>query len=639
MKTFVTVATAFVATSALLVGCGGGGSDVAPTAAPSAAAPAIQLAASPSENTATPSIATAVAPASEAVASATVADPVATAASPAGGSSTVVGTASPVSPPASPLASSPPSASAAVIAPAASTATATAPAVAVAAVVPPSELTVTEYKASRNPSAVVATDPLPSAAALATLAAANRRMAVAQLSAQLTPGSSGNPAVVPPLTYSAFRTLTAASRGDTLAQLKSSGFDTAPVQYVAALQTNRVTSQLWADLGRRFTPEFLAATDTTGPWPRLAAWSASETSFADGRFASDATLISALAQVDPSLNPGALPGPTNNIRLVTANTVTEKASWAAVTPFDGIFDGGKNKHDLLQMPMVKVTAGVKRFAGTDFTADAMPMAGGLQLISLRPNASALTTPLSTYSSTRLEAALSEAIQGLLAVGAKPVAGEMILPKVDINLEIDPKGPLVRAGISLPFDEVNANFRNLDNQGGVYARPVFSSASLRVGNDGLTVKAADATAFTFSPLNIFGPTTDGVISTMVDLGFGGINATFGLFTCTWPTPDLRTFFLVVLDAQGGVVSIAAIQTPPGNEVKPTRTAYNPWAANLDNWTFPGDMKGVYPITRGLIFQGQAGSPALPPLVDVANQAGQFGFVENPLYTYSHQTCVK
>lgn len=338
------------------------------------------------------------------------------------------------------------------------------------------------------------------------------------------------------------------------------------------------------------------------------------------------------------MNPGALPGPTNNIRLVTANTVTEKASWAAVTPFDGIFDGGKNKHDLLQMPMVKVTAGVKRFAGTDFTADAMPMAGGLQLISLRPNASALTTPLSTYSSTRLEAALSEAIQGLLAVGAKPVAGEMILPKVDINLEIDPKGPLVRAGISLPFDEVNANFRNLDNQGGVYARPVFSSASLRVGNDGLTVKAADATVFTFSPLNIFGSFFGSVSGNVVVIS-GGIDATFGLFTCTWPTPDLRSLFLIVMDAQSNVVSIAAIQTPPGTEVLPARAAYNPWAANLDNWTFPGDMMGIYPITRGLIIQGQAGSPALPPLVDVANQAGQFDFVENPLYTYSHQTCVK
>ncbi len=496
-----------------------------------------------------------------------------------------------------------------------------------------SELTVTEYKASRSPSTAVATDPIPSAAALANLAAANRRMAVAQLSAQLPAGASGNPAVVPPLTYSAFRTLTAASRGDTLAQLKSSGFDTAPVQYVAALQTNRVTSQLWADLGRRFTPEFLAATDTTGPWPRLAAWSASETSFGDGRFATDTALISALAQVDPNLNPSALPGPTNNLRLVAANSVTEKASWAAVIPFDGIFDGGKNKHDLLQMPMVKVTAGVKRFAGTDFTADAMPMSGGLQLVSLRPNASALTTPLSTYSSTRLEAALSEVIQGLLAVGAKPVAGEMILPKVDINLEIDPKGPLVRAGISLPFDEVNANFRNLDNQGGVYARPFFSSASLRVGNDGLTVKAADATAFTFSPLNIFGPNfgSAGSIFTFT-AATDSSHINFNLFTCTWPAPDLRTFFLIVLDGQGSVVSLSAIQTPPGTEVQPTRSAYNPWSANLTYWVFPGDMRGQYPISS---FVGQQ-----PPVVDVTGQAGQFGFERvSSSGTYSHQTCVK
>jgi hypothetical protein len=612
MKISVTVATVFVATSALLVGCGGGGADVA-TATPvntvataQVALPVVATAAAPAQVPSAVAEPASVAAASPALAQAAAPALVADAVTPT--TPVVIATAAAL-PAASSLAASPASAS-------------------------PVTVTLPEYKASRNPSAVVATDPIPNAAALASLAAAHRRMAVTELSYQLTYGPVGNPAVVPPLTYAVLRTLAAASSGDTLAQLKNSGFDTAPVQYVAALQTNRVTSQFWSDRTRRFTPAFLTATDTLGPWPRLANWSAFETGFADGSFATDAGLASGLAQVDPNLNLSSLPA-TKNLRLLTANSVAEKASWAAVTPFDGIFDGGQNKHDLLQMPMVKVTAGVKRFAGTDFTADSMPMAGGLQLISLRPNAGTLTA----YSASRLEAALAEVQQGLSAVGAKPVAGEMILPKVDISLNIDPRAALARAGISLPFDEVNANFRAMDGLGGVYAIPFFSRASLRVGSDGLTVNAADATAFTFSPLNIFGPTTGGVISTMVDLGFGGINATFGLFTCTWPTPDLRTFFLVVLDAQGGVVSIAAIQTPPGNEVKPTRTAYNPWAANLDNWTFPSDMMGIYPITRGLIIQGPAGSPALPPLVDVANQAGQFDFVENPLYTYSHQTCVK
>ncbi len=103
--------------------------------------------------------------------------------------------------------------------------------------------------------------------------------------------------------------------------------------------------------------------------------------------------------IDPNLNLIALLGSTNNIRLVTANSVTEKASWAAVTPFDGIFDGGKNKRDLLQMPMVMVTAGVKRFTGSDFMADVLPMAGGLQLSSLRPNASATASSLAAYSSS------------------------------------------------------------------------------------------------------------------------------------------------------------------------------------------------------------------------------------------------
>jgi hypothetical protein len=635
MKISVNVATALVAASVLLTACGGGDADVAKTT--SAETPAANTPTGLSA-TATSSLVGATGPAAEAApATAAVAPVVASSAVTGPVAADVAGTVVAVVPSPSPS----PSAAANPTAPvstgvvttnvtASTTSSVTTSAVAPAA----SLLTVPEYKASRSLVRAVASDPVPNAAALATLAAANRRMAVTQLAADLV-NKGGNPAVVPPLAYAAFRTLTAASSGDTLAQINNSGLDTAPVQYVAALQTNRVTSQLWSDRTRRFTPAFLAATDTLGPWSRLANWSAFETGFADGSFATDAGLISGLAQADPNLTVSSLPA-TKNLRLLTTHSVAEKASWAAVTPFDGIFDGGQNEHDLLQMPMVKVTAGVKRFAGRDFTADSMPMAGGLQLISLRPSAGTLAA----YSGTRLEAALAEVQQGLLAAGAKPVAGEMILPKVDINLNIDPRAVLARAGISLPFDEVNANFRAMDGLGGVYAKPIYSSASLRVGSDGMTVNAVDATAFTFSPLNIFYTSDGAVVTTNITIGFGGIDATFGLFTCAWPTPDLRNFFLVVLDAQGSVVSIAAIQAPPGNEVKPTRTAYNPWAANSDNWTFPGDMKGVYPIVRGITFQGQ-GSPTttLPPLVDVAGQSSQFGFVENPLYTYSHQTCVK
>lgn len=496
-----------------------------------------------------------------------------------------------------------------------------------------------EYVARRNTGVITATDPFPDAAAMAALAAANRKMAVTQLAAEMdrapsfasytTTYSPINAVAVPALTYALLRDLTAASSGDTLAQINSSGFDIAPVQYVGTMQTSRVTHQFWAGRGQRFRTGYFQSTDTLGPWSRLKAWSAAETDFAGGGFTTDFASINGLSDASASLSPANLAGPTANIRAVVANSVTEKASWAAVTPFDGVFDRGHTLHDLVRLPMVRVTAGVKRFAGTDFTADVLPMPDGLQLITLRPQAG----NLQDYRKARLSGALEEAIQGLLGAGAKPGAGEMLLPKVDIDLGIDTKAPIYRAGIGLPFDEVNANLRSLDGLGGTYAVPVFSGASLSVSNDGLTLKAADATAFMFSPKNIFGPgyTSGGSVLTLVNLG--PYSVSFDLFTCTWPKPDMRSFFLVILDSKRWVVSLAAIEAPPGTDVVPTRTSYNPWV-NVPEMVLTGDMRGTYTANS------MSSSVSAVPQVDVLGQTTAFGFQPNRnLYTYAHETCLQ
>ncbi len=492
--------------------------------------------------------------------------------------------------------------------------------------VEPTQLTVPEYLARRNTGVITATDPFPDAAAMAALAAANRKLAVAQLAADMAINSNYssfaiNAVVVPPLTYALLRDLTAASSGDTLTQIKNSGFDTAPVQYVATLQTSRVTHQLWADRGRRFRTGFFQSTDTLGPWPRLKAWQAAETDFASGSFTTDFALTKGLAAASDKLSPANLPGPTRNIRAVVANSVSEQANWGAVTPFEGVFDRGITKHDLVRLPLLRVTAGVKRFAGADFTADVLPMADGLQLMTLRPQVG----KLQDFSKTRLEAALAEAVQGLLGSGATPAAGEMMLPKVDIDLPMDSKAALSRAGITLPFDEVNANFRSLDGLGGIYAVPAFSGASLKVGNDGLTLKAADAMAFTFSPSNVFGPTFS---SGSQIPGFSSL--TFDLFTCLWPKADMRSFFMVILDSRGWVVSIAAIEAPPGTTVQPVRASFNPWIG-VPEMVVNGDLTGTYPLIV-IAASGQT-------VVDVIGQSSQFGFVPKDLVTYSHQTCAQ
>jgi hypothetical protein len=482
----------------------------------------------------------------------------------------------------------------------------------------PLTVTVPEYLTLRGSSAVAGAEQAPDAAALAALASANRKLAVNQLSAALAePGS--NPASVPPLTYAALRALTAAASGDTLAQISASGFDVAPSSYIANLQTGRVNSQQWADKGRKFRTGFFAATDALAPSPRLATWAGSETDFATGGYATDSLLIKGLSNALVGLTPKLLPDPTKNIRLLIANSVSEQASWAAVTPFSGVFDQSVTRNDLLQMPMVRVTAGVKRFNGSDYTADVVAMPNGLQMMSLRPTAGSLPA----YSGRRLEAALSEVLQGLLASGAAASAGEMVLPVMDINLPVNPAWPLLQAGISQPFDSVNANLRNLDGLGGVYASPFFAGAKLRVTHEGAALSAADVTAFAFSPLNTSG--SGGAGNTNVTLP---ISTTFNLFTCTWPMPDLRSFFLAIVDSKGWVISLAAIQAVPGTVVTSARTFFNPWP-NVPQLLVSPDMTGTLAI----------GSLPGQTVVDVVGQAAQFGFSKDPAGIYSHASCLK
>jgi hypothetical protein len=65
-------------------------------------------------------------------------------------------------------------------------------------------------------------------------------------------------------------------------------------------------------------------------------------------------------------------------------------------------------------------------------------------------------------------------------------------------------------------------------------------------------------FAFSPLNVFGSGGSGFTVSPASPCFG---------TEVWPQPDARSFFMVVLDSHNWIVSLMAIQTPPGIPVVP------------------------------------------------------------------------
>ena len=409
------------------------------------------------------------------------------------------------------------------------------------AVTLPETMTLPQYQAVRAAVPVAAASAVADSSTQAALVAANHQLVVAQLRADLA--GVGNVAVLPPLAHAAVRSLAAAASGATLAEI-SSRFDLAPTPHVQAQQTGLVASQLWADQGRVFSSAFLTATDARGPWPRLAGWSAAETGFTAGTARSDARLTQALAAVDMGLGFDALP----DVRLLLLNSLVLDASWPVATPFEGTFNR-------VRVPLLRISGGVQRQVGSDYSADLLAV-GPLRLLQIRPAGG----DLAGFAANRLQPVLAELASGLLmgqAAPVAPVAGELLLPQTTLSLVQNADGPLRRSGVVLAYDKVQANLRGLDAAGGTYAQSVSSAAQLRIAVDGLNLRAAHAMAFTFSAQNANGGGNQGggVVGTQPD-------------DCVWPTPDLRSFFLALLDAQGAVVALAAVNHLAGTAVEPT-----------------------------------------------------------------------
>jgi glutaminase len=53
---------------------------------------------------------------------------------------------------------------------------------------------------------------------------------------------------------------------------------------------------------------------------------------------------------------------------------------------------------------------------------------------------------------------------LLTEGVSAPAGEMVLPKIDLSVPTYPDNPIVNAGATQVYDEVNANLKAFDGLG-------------------------------------------------------------------------------------------------------------------------------------------------------------------------------
>jgi hypothetical protein len=406
-------------------------------------------------------------------------------------------------------------------------------------------VTVPEYMMQRVNKSPAFTNALQDASTEAAQSAESRRFAVADLSTGLSDDS--NKAVVPALTYSIIRTLGAAATGDSLLQL-SRRFELAPSPFVAAQQTNRVTSQIWANRGQRFETNFLAATDLASPVPTLSSWTAAETGFGDGSVIGDIAFTQSMFSASAALAANMFT-PIADVRMVVAHSLRLNAGWGEVKPFDGLY--AVNETNLLRMPMFRLTTGVKRYSGNDFTTD-MLTSGDYRVMTLKPSSGTLKD----FAAARLKSALDDSVIALLGNGVSALAGEMILPNVDLSLPTYPDSPLVNAGVTQVYDEVNANLKALDGVGGTFVQQQSPSSNLNITATGLGLSAAHAMAFTFSKRNVNGPTS---------FSAGSVSFTQLLPDCPNSVPDLRSFFLVILDPRGWVVSLVAVQSLPGIQI--------------------------------------------------------------------------
>lgn len=416
-----------------------------------------------------------------------------------------------------------------------------------------SSLTVAQYQAQRSTAAGTGTGTATPADATqqAKLRSADQALAVAQWQ---TDFAGSNPVVLPPLVYASARALAAAAQGDTLAQLDTllaGRISLAPDATTAAWQTGQVASAGWAAQGFKLARSFLRAVDSSDG--RLAAWSLADAAFAAGSASSDAALTQALAAQGLALTDFAA---TNNLRLLLTHALKLSGGWPAGYTFDGLFEVGPQ--DLLALPLLRVRTGVKRLAGTDYTADLLA-AGPLRVLALRPTAGTLHA----FATTRLAPALAAAVQTLVMDGAG-TAGELLLPLGPLALDAAVDAPIQRAGVTLAFDEVNANLRGLDELGGTYAQVKSAPARLVVSADGLALSAAHGLGLTYSVRNV--NSGYGVIVT----NSGGSVAfpVSGPCTPVWPVADLRSFFLAVLDSRGALLALVAVQHPSGTAFVPT-----------------------------------------------------------------------
>lgn len=436
-------------------------------------------------------------------------------------------------------------------------------AVAAVPVVVPSTLTTPDYLRLRAQRAAPTGLVPPEASVAARWLADQHRAAALQVGSGLA--ATDNRLVVPALTVALHRVLSAAATGQSLAQLVAAA-DPAPPAAVQAWQTGQVQLQAWTQQGAPLATAFWQRIDPSEAGNTWATWQAAEARF-DQAVAPDLGAdFRALPYAD-----------AEQTRLLLRQRLVATVNWPGLTPEAGLFELGPR--DLLSVQLLRLRSGVRGFDGDGYRADLLSRDGVL-LLALRPQAG---TALRDFAATRLAPALTEAVASLLTdtgtSAARVSDGQLLLPAGSLILTLDAADALRQAGVQQVFDKVQANLKGLDAQGGTYAQVQTPAPTFQLDASGFRLAAEQQLAFTFSPANVNGPAY-GAISNAGQ--FGGFSP--GVNLCAgggpvWPAADLSPFFLAVLNPQGWVQALIAMNKPVGTPYTPPCPDFVPWGEPL------------------------------------------------------------
>lgn len=372
----------------------------------------------------------------------------------------------------------------------------------------PSRMTLQAWQLSRGTVAPVGAASVLGLAQVDEVARLSRSRALADLG-DINPLIPNNGFVTPPLHFSAVRVVEAAARGETLNQWQSL-FPAASVLAIDDALATGVERRVLVNAASQLEGSLFKTLE--GPI-NAPLW---------------------LPQQGLSVSDWPAQGYPAATRLATIDTLNRAWRWSGAVSFDGVWESALPQQRVVA-PMLSLSSDVKSLAGAGYRALALRGEAGRRLVVIEPTGSMIG-----FTRQQLDAAIIESSRGFnSAAWASLTNATMVLPR-DAGIAGEVSGFGVNA---LALDELRANLGAIDG-GGTFVQDTGVQASMRIEAGGLNAQGSRTLKFIFSPFN---PFNGGSVTTMVNLT--------PVPPCPRPTPDLRPFYLLELDANDRVVWLA------------------------------------------------------------------------------------